>query len=232
MKSIGFAFRRRLTVVAALFIFSGAIVQVSRAKFANSLTITGTNQSVNLSWFADDGVAYQLESSIDLATWTNLGPVTVGTGNFVNFPFPIAGQSQGFFRLKRLSAFAVFNLGTGILAITGNDLDNIIIVSRDASGNLRINNGEVSISGGAPTVANTTLIQISGRAGHDQISLDESNGSLPRAEISGEGGNDTLTGGSGNDALNGGPGDDTLLGKGGADTLLGGANNDTLTGGD
>src|SRR5688572_18867145 len=121
MKSIGFVLPLRLTVVAALFIFSGAIVPMSRAQFANSLTITGTNQSVNLSWFADDGVAYQLESSINLTTWTNLGPVTVGTGNFVNFPFPTAGQSQAFFRLKRLPAFAVFSPGTGILTITGND---------------------------------------------------------------------------------------------------------------
>jgi hypothetical protein len=80
-------------------------------------------------------------------------------------------------------------------------------------------------------VANTTLIEIHGNGGNDQLSLDESNGAMPKANLFGEGGNDTLTGGSGNDLLDGGPGNDTLLGKGGADTLHGGDDNDMLTGG-
>uniref|UniRef100_UPI00397E01FB hypothetical protein n=1 Tax=Salmonella sp. SAL4431 TaxID=3159886 RepID=UPI00397E01FB len=81
-----------------------------------------------LTWFADSGVAYQLESSSDLLTWGNLGPVTIGTGNFVNFPYNIAGQRKAFFRLTRLPAFADFNPSTGVLLITGNDFDNTIVV--------------------------------------------------------------------------------------------------------
>ena len=72
----------------------------------------------------------------------------------------------------------------------------------------------------------------SGGDGNDQLSLDEANGALPKANLFGEAGNDILTGGSGDDVLNGGPGSDTLLGKGGADSLLGGDGDDIVNGGD
>ena len=71
-----------------------------------------------------------------------------------------------------------------------------------------------------------------GLGGNDIITLDESNGALPKASLFGGTGNDVLTGGSGADQLFGQDDDDTLLGKGGADLLLGGGGNDTLTGGD
>ena len=64
------------------------------------------------------------------------------------------------------------------------------------------------------------------------LTLDETNGALPRANLFGGGGNDVLTGGSGDDQLFGQAGNDTLLGKGGFDLLFGGDGNDTLTGGD
>ena len=54
---------------------------------------------------------------------------------------------------------------------------------------------------------------------------------LPKADLLGGAGNDTITGGSGNDVLTGGTGNDTLLGKGGDDVLNGGDGNDTITGG-
>ena len=69
-----------------------------------------------------------------------------------------------------------------------------------------------------------------GRRRHDQPN--ETNGTLPAANLFGGGGNDTLTGGSGGDQLFGQAGNDTLLGHGGSDFLFGGAANDTLTGGD
>ena len=71
-----------------------------------------------------------------------------------------------------------------------------------------------------------------GQGGNDTITLDESNGALPAAQLFGGAGNDVLTGGSGADLLFGGAGNDTLLGKGGNDLLFGGAGNDVLTGGD
>ena len=68
--------------------------------------------------------------------------------------------------------------------------------------------------------------------GNDTISLNESNGALPRANLYGGSGIDTLTGGSGGDLLFGQSGNDTILGKGGFDMLFGGSADDTLTGGD
>src|SRR5262249_17011853 len=130
-----------------------------------------------------------------------------------------------------LSLTASFVQSTGVLSIFGDSQDNRIVVSRDAAGTILINGGGVAIKGGAPTVANTALIQVFGGAGNDQISLDEANGALPSANLFGGFGNDTLIGGSGNDMVFGEGGNDTLLGKGGIDQLFGGNGNDILTGG-
>jgi len=120
----------------------------------------------------------------------------------------------------------------GFLTIIGDSKDNSIAVSRDAAGQLLVNGGAVSIFGGTPTVANTSLIQVFGQGGNDTITLNEVNGALPRTNLFGGTGNDVLTGGSGNDMLFGQSGNDTLLGKGGFDFLFGGVGNDALTGGD
>jgi Ca2+-binding RTX toxin-like protein len=200
------------------------------------VTIIHTNQNLVLNWFGSNAVAYQVESSAALTAWTNSGPVLTGGGAFLFVTNSMAGPSQRFYRVKRLipndTTSATFDPLTGVLAIVGDDLDNIIRVSRDLAGTLQVNDGSVTIAGGVPTVANTVLIQVFGRSGHDQLSLNEANGALPKANLFGEAGNDTLTGGSGADVLNGGPGVDTLFGKGGADNLLGGDDDDTVTGGD
>jgi Ca2+-binding RTX toxin-like protein len=127
---------------------------------------------------------------------------------------------------------ATFLAGTGLLSVIGDALDDSILVNRDAAGKILINGGAVVVQGGTPTVANTALIQVFGQGGNDTITLDESNGALPAAQLFGGAGNDTLTGGSGGDMLFGQSGNDTLLGKGGNDLLFGGAGNDTLIGGD
>src|SRR5436305_1829979 len=119
----------------------------------------------------------------------------------------------------------------GKLNVFGDSLDNTITESRDAAGTILINGGAIAIQGGKPTVANTTLSSIFGQAGNDTITLNESNGALPAAQIFGGDGNDVITGGSGGDMLFGQAGNDTLLGKGGNDLLFGGDGNDTLTGG-
>jgi len=92
---------------------------------------------------------------------------------------------------------ATFSPGAGLLSVFGDNLDNTIVASRDAAGTILINNGAVSIAGGQPTVANTATIQVFGQGGNDTISLDETNGALPAAQLFGGAGNDTLTGGSG-----------------------------------
>lgn len=120
----------------------------------------------------------------------------------------------------------------GILSIIGDNLDNAIEVSRNAAGQILVNGGAVTVSGGTPNVANTTLIQGFGLGGNDRITLNEANGALPQANLFGGLGNDALTGGSSADQLFGQAGNDVLLGKGGIDFLFGGTENDVLTGGD
>ncbi|MDO9381233.1 MAG: calcium-binding protein [Hyphomicrobiaceae bacterium] len=129
-----------------------------------------------------------------------------------------------------MAVTASFSAGT--LNITGDSPDNPITVSRNATGEILINGGAIAISGGPSTVANTSLIQAFGLAGNDIITLDESNGALPKVNLFGSADNDVLSGGSGADQLFGQDDNDTLVGKGGADFLFGGNGNDTLTGGD
>jgi Ca2+-binding RTX toxin-like protein len=126
----------------------------------------------------------------------------------------------------------VFIPGAGVLSVTGDALNNAITFSRNAAGTILVNGGAVSTPGGTPTVANTSLLQAFGLGGNDTITLNEANGALPRANLFGGAGNDTLTGGSGADQLFGQADNDMLLGKGGNDLLFGGAGNDTLIGGD
>ncbi|MEH2568648.1 beta strand repeat-containing protein [Bradyrhizobium sp. AZCC 2289] len=125
---------------------------------------------------------------------------------------------------------ATFSQGAGVLSVFDDNGGNTIVTSRDAAGNILVNGGAVAIAV-RPTVANTGIIQVFGQGGNDTISLDETNGALPAAQLFGGAGNDTLIGGSGNDQLFGGTGNDILLGKGGDDLLFGGDGNDTLTGG-
>ena len=120
----------------------------------------------------------------------------------------------------------------GVLTVVGDAQNNTIVISRDAAGTILVNNGAIPVAGGTPTVANTRSISVVGAAGNDMISLDETNGALPRANLFGGADNDILTGGSGGDTLAGQAGNDTLLGKGGFDVLSGGSGNDALTGGD
>jgi Ca2+-binding RTX toxin-like protein len=127
---------------------------------------------------------------------------------------------------------ATFNPTAGELTVTGDALDNSIVLSRDAAGKILVNNGAIAVIGGTPTVANTALVRALGQGGNDTITLSEVNGALPAARLFGGAGNDVLTGGSGGDQLFGQGGNDTLLGKGGSDLLFGGADNDTVTGGD
>src|SRR5215210_1922349 len=130
------------------------------------------------------------------------------------------------------SAATTASFSAGTLSVFGDSLANTITVSRDAAGRILVNGGAVAVTGGTPTVANTTLIRVFGQGGADVITLNEANGALPVANLFGGADNDTLTGGSGGDQLFGQAGNDTLLGRGGADLLFGGSENDTMTGGD
>src|SRR4051812_27738755 len=119
----------------------------------------------------------------------------------------------------------------GILTISGDNGDNTLIASRDAAGNIIVNGGTLPITGGIPTVTNTTLIRILGLKGNDILTVDDSNGPMPPANLFGGEGDDILTGSASDDQLDGGPGNDTLIGGSGKDVLLGGPGNDILIGG-
>src|ERR1700743_2162016 len=133
--------------------------------------------------------------------------------------------------MTRMATTSVFSPTTGQLTEFGDALSNTIVTSRDAAGRILVNGGAVTTVGGTPTVANTGLIEVFGQAGNDTISLDETNGALPAANLFGGDGNDTLTGGAGDDQIFGQAGDDTPLRQGGNALLFGGDGNDTLTGG-
>lgn len=64
---------------------------------------------------------------------------------------------------------------------------------------------------GTPTVANTGLIQAFALAGNDRVVLNEANGALPKAHLSGSTGGDTLVGGDGVDVLDGGLGSNVII---------------------
>ena len=126
---------------------------------------------------------------------------------------------------------AKFLARAGNLLVNADNANNNVAISRDAEGHILANGGAIGISGGVPTTANVSLIQASGGGGNDAITLDETNGALVAARLSGGNGDDVLTGGSGNDRLSGDNGNDALFGGGGNDVLTGGNGDDTLTGG-
>lgn len=131
-----------------------------------------------------------------------------------------------------MSTTATFTPGNGDLTVLGDTLDNNVEISRNAAGAILVDQGAVNVTGGTPIVANTDLAQVFGQGGNDVLALNEANGALPRANLFGGDGNDTLVGGSGDDQLFGQADNDRLEGKGGADLLFGGDGNDTLIGGD
>ena len=119
----------------------------------------------------------------------------------------------------------------GVLTTFGNNNANTIEFTSNAAGKILVNGG-APVLGGTPSLTNTNHIAAFGLGGNDVITLNETNGILPRASLFGGTGNDVLTGGSGADLLFGQADNDTLLGKGGNDQLFGGAGNDVLIGGD
>jgi len=79
----------------------------------------------------------------------------------------------------------------GVLTVTGDGADNVISISRGGNGVLLVNGGTVSISGGTPSIRNTSLIQIAAQGGNDQISLEEGSG-LPNVSLVGGDGVDSI----------------------------------------
>ena len=131
-----------------------------------------------------------------------------------------------------MAVTATFNASAGLLTVIADSLDNAVTVSRNAAGTILVNGGAVPSRAARRRSPTRRLIQVFGLGGNDVITLDETNGALPRAISSAAPATTPLTGGSGADQLFGQSGNDILLGKGGFDLLFGGDGNDTLTGGD
>ena len=127
-----------------------------------------------------------------------------------------------------LSVSSVFVPQAQAVTVFGDQQDNTIVISRDADGNLLLNNAPISSPAGVATVANGQRINILGMNGNDSIRLDTTAGPLPAAYVLGGAGNDTMAGGSGADSLFGQAGDDVMDGNGGADLMDGGDDNDLM----
>ncbi|RYD31710.1 MAG: calcium-binding protein, partial [Verrucomicrobiaceae bacterium] len=231
--------KRSAGYALSAYLWTGACVAsltmgVQAATAPLSILRSGDSQ-VEISWPTIYGLNYQLQTNNDLsATWIDFDDPIIGTGTTVSVPASTLGTPKRFFRLKPPVAdtiTAVYSPATDILIVNGGSLANTIVITRDAAGVLRINNGGVPITGGTATTANTVRIDILGGGGNDEIALHENPGALPPARIFGEGGNDTIIGGSGADFIDGGIGNDRLYGRSGADNLTGGDGADTLIGG-
>jgi len=59
---------------------------------------------------------------------------------------------------------ASFSPSARLLSEFGDNADDTITTSRNPAGQILVNGGAVSIDGGQPTVANTTVIQVFGQA--------------------------------------------------------------------
>jgi Ca2+-binding RTX toxin-like protein len=96
---------------------------------------------------------------------------------------------------------ATFNPNSGQLTVNGDALDNSIVVSRNAAGNILVNGGAVAVIGGTPTVANTALIRVAGLGGNDRMiwnpgddtDLNEGAGGEDTVEVNGGNGAEEFT---------------------------------------
>jgi hypothetical protein len=63
------------------------------------------------------------------------------------------------------SAATTATFGNGVLTVSGDSADTSIGISRDAAGRILVNGGAIVVVGGTPTIANTSLIQVSSSGG-------------------------------------------------------------------
>ena len=124
------------------------------------------------------------------------------------------------------------SLSNGVLSIRGTRHADWIFVGTDADSPNTVwaeVNGQVVAQ---EAIQDVQRIVIRGRAGDDEIAVDESTAAFPiPVKFAGGAGDDTLVGGSAADILIGGRGNDELYGAAGNDVLRGGHGDDYLEGG-
>lgn len=143
----------------------------------------------------------------------------------------MARPLHGLEALERRTMYSVtaeFNSDIGVLTAFGDDLGNEIIFDVTDAGAIVINDGQIDVVGGTPTIFNTNLIRAAGRAGDDTVALLDDE--LPRAVLFGGDGDDIVIGGAGRDLLFGGFGNDLVRGGADRDTIHAGHGNDVAIG--
>jgi Ca2+-binding RTX toxin-like protein len=125
---------------------------------------------------------------------------------------------------------ASFSNADHTLVIKGDEQDNFVEISTDASGRIVLNDGTIPITGDIPAPGHVTSIEAAGFGGNDRFTFKETDFFLP-ANFLGDDGNDQLLGNAADNILEGGAGDDELLGFGGDDILEGGFGNDFIAAG-
>src|SRR3954447_22339278 len=120
--------------------------------------------------------------------------------------------------------------GQRISTVFGTSGNNTIVISRDAAGHILVNGAAAKVGRSQATVTNVDQLRVFGLGGNEPISLNETNGPLPQAQLIGGDGNDAITGGAEADLLSGGNGNDLIEGGTGNETLLGGGRKDFIDG--
>eukprot|EP01038_Epipyxis_sp_PR26KG_P000557 gene557-779_t len=191
-------FRRNAIGVAVLLLAAFAGTSHAQAQDAApaSTQPAQTPRTINMSTIGDDllrEASPTFGAKVEAIVVYNSNPVAVAPDS--------SKVVQGFaredlftVRENTMAITATFNPGSGVLSEFGDALDNSMLISRDAAGRILLNGGAVTVLGGTPTVVNTTQIQSFGLGGNDVITLDETNGALPSAQLFGGVGNDILTG--------------------------------------
>ena len=87
---------------------------------------------------------------------------------------------------RRLFAITA-SFADGVLTVNGDNAANDLAVGRNAGGDLDVNNGAVTITGGAPTLTNTSLIVINGLGGDDVIDASRLLGAMQFTADGGQG---------------------------------------------
>src|SRR5262245_21967211 len=88
----------------------------------------------------------------------------------------VLGIAAAFAASPAANAATTATFGSGVLSVFGDGAANAITISRDSAGRILVNNGAIAVSGGTPTVANTSLLRVFGQSGNDAVTLDEANG--------------------------------------------------------
>jgi Ca2+-binding RTX toxin-like protein len=126
-----------------------------------------------------------------------------------------------------MAANLTANLSDGVLAITGTDGADTILV-RQSSDQIRVDGVVESFS-----AASVKAVLIDAKAGDDYVSLEVNGQLLAKPSLIDAGsGNDHVRGGSGSDAIYLGAGDDIAVTHAGNDTVYGGDGNDRVWSGD